>query len=83
MAKEAKESVKIFSTPTCMYCEMAKDFFDENGVKYESYDVSTDLAKRKEMVEKSGQLGVPVILIKDQVIVGFDEDRLKELLEIK
>lgn len=81
MAKEAQ--VKIYSTPTCMYCEMAKDFFDENGVTYENFDVSKDLAKRKEMVEKSGQMGVPVMLIKDEVVVGFDEDRLKELLSIE
>jgi glutaredoxin-like YruB-family protein len=81
MAKETQ--VKIYSTPTCMYCEMAKDFFDENGVTYENFDVSKDLAKRKEMVEKSGQMGVPVMLIKDEVVVGFDEDRLKELLSIE
>ncbi len=81
MTKETQ--VKIYSTPTCMYCEMAKDFFDEKGVTYENFDVSKDLAKRKEMVEKSGQMGVPVMIIKDNVVVGFDEDRLKELLNIE
>lgn len=72
----------MYSTPTCHYCNLAKDFFDENKIKYTVYNVSTDLAKRKEMMEKSGQMGVPVILIDGEVVLGFDEDRLKEKLEI-
>lgn len=62
---------------------MAKAFFKEYAVAYEEHNVATDLAKRKEMVDKSGQLGVPVITIDDEIIVGFDEDRIRELLEIK
>ncbi len=59
---------------------MAKDFFKEHGIKYTEYNVGTDAVRRKEMVEKSGQLGVPVILVDDEVIVGFDENRLNQLL---
>ncbi len=77
------KKVEMYSTPTCHYCNLAKDFFDENGIKYTVYNVSTDLAKRKEMMEKSGQMGVPVIVVDEEVIKGFDEDRLREILEIK
>lgn len=72
----------MYSTPTCHYCNLAKEFFDENNIAYTVYDVSSDLAKRKEMMEKSGQMGVPVILIDGQVVMGFDEDKIKELLAI-
>ena len=61
---------------------MAKDFFDANKVKYTDYNVATDLEKRKEMVEKSGQMGVPVITIGKETIVGFDEGRLREILAV-
>lgn len=73
----------MYSTPTCHYCNLAKDFFDENKIKYTVYNVSVDLAKRKEMMEKSGQMGVPVILVDGELIMGFDEDRLRGLLGIK
>lgn len=79
----AQKKVTIYSTPTCVYCNMAKDFFDENGIKYESFDVASDVEKRKEMMEKSGQLGVPVITVGDDLIVGFDEDKLRDLLNVK
>ena len=74
------KKVSIYTTPSCHYCHMAKDFFDENGVKYESYDVMSDLPRRQEMVEKSGQMGVPVIIVDDQVVVGFDKTFLEEIL---
>jgi glutaredoxin 3 len=77
-----KEQVNIYSTPTCHFCHMAKDFFDANGVKYTDYNVASDLVKRKEMIEKSGQMGVPVITVGDQYVVGFDESRLRELLAV-
>lgn len=63
----------------CPYCEMAKDFFAENKIEFTNYDVSTDVEKRKEMVEISGQMGVPVMIIDGQTMVGFDEDKLTEL----
>jgi len=85
MASQRKymSKVIVYSTPTCHFCHMAKDFFKEKGVEFEDFDVSTDLSKRKEMVDKSGQMGVPVILIKDEVIVGFNKPKIVELLGIK
>lgn len=74
------DKVTIYSTPTCHYCHLAKDFFNENGVKFEEFNVVTDLAKRQEMVDKSGQMGVPVIVVGDQVVVGFDQPFLEEIL---
>jgi glutaredoxin len=62
---------------------MAKDFFKEKNVDFEDFNVSTDLEKRKEMINKSGQMGVPVILIGDQLIVGFNKPKIVELLGIK
>lgn len=75
--------VTVYSTPTCHFCHMAKDFFTANGVVYEDFDVSSDLEKRKEMVEKSGQMGVPVIIIDNNLIVGFNKPQIVELLGIK
>lgn len=75
--------VTVYSTPTCHFCHMAKDFFIQKGIVFEDFDVSTDLEKRKEMVEKSGQMGVPVIEIGDKLIVGFNKPQIIELLGIK
>ncbi len=77
------KKVIMYTTPTCTYCNMAKAFFKDHNVQYEAFDVAADAAKRKEMMDKSGQLGVPVILVDDEVIVGFDKERLSELLAIK
>lgn len=77
------KQVTIYSTPTCHFCHAAKAFFDENKVSYEDINVASDLEKRKEMIDMTGQMGVPVIRIEDDVIVGFDERKLRELLEIK
>ena len=76
--------ITIYSTPTCHFCHMAKDFFTENHVAFTDYNVGSDLEKRKEMVEVSGQMGVPVIIIEGQVkpIIGFDEDRIREVLSL-
>ena len=76
----AAKNVVIYSTPTCHFCHMAKEFFTENNVKFTDYDVSADIERRNEMIEKSGQMGVPVIYIGDQMIIGFDEDQLREAL---
>ncbi len=76
------KKILIYSTPTCHYCNIAKDFFKEKGFKYEEYNVSTDLEKRKEMVEKSSQMGVPVIDIDGDIVVGFDEDQVAKLLGV-
>ncbi len=76
------KKVIIYSTPVCTYCKMAKEFFKEKGVAYEEHDVAADPEKRKEMVDKSGQLGVPVIDIEGQIIVGFDKDTVAQTLGI-
>jgi len=73
--------VKIYSTPTCVYCKMAKEFFNKNKIKYEEYDVSKDEKARDEMIEKSQQMGVPVIEINGEIIVGFDKFRIEQLLK--
>ena len=77
------KKVTIYSTPTCHYCSLAKEYFDEHKIKYESFDVASNMEKRREMMEKSGQLGVPVILVDKEVVVGFDRSRLAQLLDIK
>ncbi len=74
--------VKIFTTPTCHYCKMAKAFFQEQGVKYEEHDVMADVAARQEMITKSGQMGVPVIMVDNDIVIGFDEGRLRTLLGV-
>ncbi len=75
------KKVTIYSTPTCTYCMMAKDFMNEKGVDYEDVDVSVNEEKRKEMLGLTGgQMGVPVIVIDGEVIFGFDKDKIEELL---
>jgi glutaredoxin-like YruB-family protein len=77
------KKVTIYSTPSCHFCHMAKDFFKEKGVAFEDFDVASNLEKRKEMMDKSGQMGVPVIIIEDQIVVGFNQPKIIELLDIK
>ncbi|MGC9605749.1 MAG: glutaredoxin family protein [Minisyncoccia bacterium] len=77
------KEVTIYSTPTCVYCNMAKSFFKANGLDYKDFNVATDLEKRKEMIDKTGQMGVPVIDIGGQIVVGFDEQKLRAALGIK
>ncbi len=74
------KNVTIYSTPTCHFCHMAKDFFKENNVPYTEYNVASDQEKRAEMMEKSGQLGVPVIIIGDELTVGFNKPKIAEML---
>lgn len=76
------KNVTIYSTPTCHFCQIAKEFFKEKGIVYTEYDVLTDLAKRQEMVDKSGQLGVPVIDIGGKIIVGFDQSAVASQLGV-
>ena len=75
--------VIIYATPTCVYCKMTKAFFKENNVQYDEKDVSADAVARDEMISKSSQMGVPVIDIDGQLTVGFDKERLSQLLSIK
>lgn len=72
--------VEIFTTDSCHFCHMAKEWFAENNVKYVEHNVQHDLEQRKNMVEMTGQMGVPVIKIGNDIIIGFNEPKLKELL---
>lgn len=76
------KDVTIYSTPTCIHCQHAKKFFNENDVEYTDYDVASNTEKRQEMVDKSQQTGVPVIIIGDELVVGFNESKIKSLLNI-
>lgn len=76
-------TVTIFTTPTCVYCKMSKEFFKEHNVQYEEKNVAEDAAARDLMIQKSGQMGVPVIDIDGKIVVGFDKPKLSELLAIK
>ncbi len=77
------KKVVMYTTPTCHYCNEAKMFFAEHGIKFEVKDVQSDLKNRKEMIDKSGQMGVPVIFVDNELVMGFDEDKLRKLLEVK
>ena len=77
-----QKPVTVYSTPTCHFCQATKEFFAANSIEYTNFDVSKDLEKRQEMIEMTGQMGVPVIRIGDDVVIGFDEDKLRELLAI-
>ena len=74
------KQVVIYSTPTCHFCHMAKNYLNEKGISYTEHNVAEDIEKRQEMMEKSGQMGVPVIVIGDQMLIGFDKPRIDQLL---
>jgi glutaredoxin 3 len=74
--------IKVYSTPTCPYCVTLKNFLKENNFQFEDIDVSQNEVAAKEMIEKSGQMGVPVVDIDGEMIVGFDQERIKKLLKI-
>ncbi len=75
------KKITIYSTPSCHFCNMAKEFFKNNNVEYTEYNVASDIEKRKEMVEISGQMGVPVIAIEGgDILVGFQEAVIREAL---
>lgn len=75
--------VKVYSTVACPWCVKAKNYLKEHGIEFEDINVSSDQEAAREMVEKSGQMGVPVIIIDNEVIVGFDRERIAKLLGIK
>jgi len=79
--------VTIYSTPACQFCKLAKKYFDDHKIEYTDIDVSVDHEAAHAAVEKSGQMGVPVIIVekdgREDVVVGFDQGRLAELLEIR
>jgi glutaredoxin-like YruB-family protein len=78
----AQPTVTIYSTPSCHFCHAAKDYFTEHHVAFTDYNVASDLPRRQEMLEKTGQMGVPVIVVGEEVIVGFDQAKLQQLLSI-
>jgi len=75
------KKITIYSTSTCHYCQMLKEFLNSKKIKFENFDVSADLEKRKEMIDRSGQMGVPVVFVDKEMIVGFNEEKLTELLK--
>jgi len=75
--------VTVYSTQTCPWCHRVKDFLKEHNIEFDDFDVGADQEKVKEMVDKSGQMGVPVIDIDGTIIVGFDQAKIKELLKIE
>lgn len=74
--------VVVYSTPTCPWCDKAKQFLKKHRVRFEEKDVSKDEKAREEMVDKSGQLAVPVIEINGHIVVGFDEGKIRKLLNL-
>ncbi len=76
----ADNKVVIYSTPTCPYCKRAKEYLSQKGISYNDIDVAQDKEKAKEMIQKSGQMSVPVIIIDDEIIVGFEQALLDKLL---
>jgi len=81
MSEEIK--VRVFSTLTCPYCVTLKAYLKEKGIKYEDINVAEDQVAAKEMIDKSGQMGVPVSEIKGEIIIGFDKEKINKILGIK
>ncbi len=74
--------VKIYTTPTCPYCIMVKQFLKDNNIDFENIDVSSDQLAAEEMMQKSGQMGVPVLDVNGEVIIGFDKEAIIRALGI-
>lgn len=72
--------IKIYSTPTCPWCTRAKEYFKSKNIAFEDIDVARDHEKAREMVELSGQMGVPVISIDDKIMVGFDQEAIEKII---
>ncbi len=77
------KNVTIYSTPTCGHCHTAKQYLQENNINYTEYNVAEDPERRQEMIQISGQMGVPVILVDKELVVGFDQSRLASLLDLE
>ena len=77
------KKVTVYSTSTCPFCIRAKQFLKDNSIQFENIDVSENHEKAQEMIKKSGQMGVPVLEIGEEIIIGFDKDKIKEALDIK
>jgi len=75
--------IKVYSTPGCPYCVTLKEFLKKNNFEFEEVDVSKDEKAQEEMIKKSGQMGVPVVEIDGEIVVGFDREKISKLLNIK
>ncbi|GAI87517.1 unnamed protein product [marine sediment metagenome] len=78
-----EKNVVIYSLPTCPHCKRAKEYLSQKGISYVDYDVGKDKVRAKEMIEKSGQMDTPVILVDDEMVVGFNQSKLNKLLSKK
>jgi glutaredoxin-like YruB-family protein len=76
------KNVVIYSTPTCPWCQRVKQFMQEHNIFFQDFDVSQNQEKAEEMVQKSGQMGVPVVDVGGEIIVGFDKDKIEDALEL-
>lgn len=76
-------NVTIYTTPTCVYCKITKNFFLDHNIQYTEKNVAQDAEARNQMIQKSGQMGVPVIDIDGKIVIGFDQEQLSGLLGIK
>ncbi len=76
-----EEDIVIYSTPTCMYCEMLKSYLDQKGITYKDYNVADNKDKAKEMIQKTGQRSVPVTEIDGEVVLGFDKEKIEKILK--
>lgn len=83
MQRQTAHKVLLFTTPTCSYCTLAKRYFKENRIRYREVDVSKNEAAARDMQRKTGQTGVPVIIINNRPIVGFDKTKINKMLSLK
>jgi len=79
----AQAKVIVFSTPTCTFCNQAKRYFKEKNIKFTDVDVSKDQSAARDMMRRTGQMGVPVILINNKPVIGFDRNKINQMLNIK
>ena len=77
-----QSKIEIYTTPSCAYCHMAKEYFKSKGLEYEEIDVLKNVPKRQEMITETGQMGVPVIKINGKIVIGFNKGKINELLGI-
>jgi glutaredoxin 3 len=83
IADETMKTIKVYSTPTCPFCKQAKSFLAERSIPFEDIDVTKDEKARDTMIEKSGQMSVPVIEVGDEILVGFDREKLAKALKLE
>ncbi len=82
MDTKEQQKVEIYSTASCHFCHMAKDWLTAKNIPFVDYNVGTDIERRKEMVEITGQMGVPVVKIGNDVMIGFNQEKMAELLGV-